>query len=226
MQDWSSVADADVDYDRGAPVVYADLAPSEILALSRHSSVAAIYLDEPSVPQGTSYIDTIRTNVQSYSGLNKRVCVIEAQRLPALHSLTIMGTYCGAGVPDPHGQHVTGIVRSGVFPYGVAKGSATYFANWAWCDQNAAPSMWYCKSSMARAWNFSHTCSAGDNRLFDYYAVQSPYPTIVVASGNTGSDTAGTCPATCSNPRQVVSCEVYNGLVVGGGGRLWRLKSH
>lgn len=213
---WSATTSSPLWYAGDAPVAYSELNRGELFAIADHPYVASIYWDREPAPVATSYVDTVQANVGVYDGSGRRVCVIEPDRLPTPNSLTIAGTYCGTGSAGWHGQWVTGIIRSSASPYGVATLSADYFANWGSCDANAAPSMQYCADQGADIWNFSHTCSTGDNRLFDYHAKASPYPLVVVAAGNQNDDTAGSCPAQCTNGREAVTCKVFNGLVVGG----------
>lgn len=217
LTDWSNVASSGIVFEATAPVAYAELTRDELFTFADHPAIAEIAWDAPSVPQWTTYVGSVYGTLYGATGAGVKVCVIEPDSLPTPNNLTVQDTYCGASPSNTHGQWVMGLIRSGTPPYGVAPDSLDYLATWADCDANFAPAISWCATKAARVWNFSHTCDTHDNRLFDYYAKQVyPYPLPSVASGNLGTGTSGTCPASCTNSRSTVTCAPFNGVVVGG----------
>lgn len=216
IENWDEYNAGPARYSGQQPVAYAEMTPEGIFSLTDHPAVAAIYWDKPSLPLASSYVATIHANTSNWDGLGRGVCVIEPNSLPTPNGLTISGSYCGATPAHAHGQGIMGIIRSSGAPYGTATDSTNYFANWDGCDSNGAPAIQYCATVGADIWNFSHTCNANDNRLFDFHTKVTPYPFISVPSGNQGDDPVGHCPASCSNGRMAVTCKIFNGLVVGG----------
>ena len=200
-----------------APAAFAMLTRAEIIALAKVPPIAALYYYPAPVPQATAYVSAVNADISGETGSGAKVCVIEASQPETPNNLaTASGTYCSTGSKDKHARCVNAIIDSTSSPYGVATDASMYRASWDGCDSNASAAFNWCVGTYSTVWNWSHTCSPTDNRLFDYWTKASPYPLIVAAAGNT---TAGTmsCGSSCSftSPAPVTSCTGYSTLLVG-----------
>lgn len=207
---------ADIRVVRGAPIAYADLTAEQIVALAKVPGVGRVVWAKPNLPQATQYVAAVGANSTGYTGVNKKVCVIEQYKYTTPSYVTFESTYCGTGSTTDHGRIVSGVINQSEAPYGTAPDSLLYYAHWDNCDSNAAPAMEWCIDQSAKVWNFSHTCSELDRWLFDYWTKISPYPLVVVAAGNEGPAEVA-CANSCGGSTiGTTSCGALNTLVVGG----------
>lgn len=199
----------------GAPAATGSFTVDELRRIGSSGLVTTISLAKPSEAMGTAWPNSTLATGTGFTGAGSRVCIIEAGQPSTPNNLSITGSYCTpGGAGDEHARMVAGVVRSSSTPSGIAPGASIYTASWGGCDPNAAGAMQYCAGQSVNVWNWSHTCDAGDTRLFDYWAKQYPFPTITAASGNNGGE-AIQCAQTCATARAAVACATFNTLVVG-----------
>jgi len=175
-----------------APAVYLEASKYDVLWLSNLEDVAAVYPWKANLPlsdawYGTDIADCSLCNTAS----GARICVIEPGRPDNTSTLTIASYMYPApqGVATTHAQIVLGVIRSSAtVGGGMAAASTDYMGNWDSGSglDDAGPVMNWCGSNDARSWNFSHTSSTFDDRLFDYWARHFPWPFIAGAAGNDG----------------------------------------
>ncbi len=204
-----------VSFISAAPAAFANLTPSQIVALAKEAPIASVSYNPKPVPQSTTYVSSVNADISGETGSNVKVCIIEASQPTTPNNLaTASGTYCSTGSKDSHARCVNAVIDSTSAPYGVATDILPYRASWDGCDANAAPAFDWCIDNYTDVWNWSHTCSTTDNRLFDYWTKANPYPLIVAASGNSSASTVS-CGSACTFTSYAPTCVGYSTLMVG-----------
>ena len=207
----------DVTPMKRAPVAFARLTASQIVALAKAEPIARLSWWTPPVPQWTTYVSTVGANATGYTGAGSAVCVIEQDLYNSSTDISPDAVDCGTDSgTESHGNVVAGVVNANVSPFGTAPDSTMYYAHWDGCYANAAPSYDWCMDQWSNVWNFSHSCSATDRYLFDYWTKQNPYPLMVLAAGNDGP-AAVDCGSNCGGGSiPETTCTAFSALIVGG----------
>jgi len=218
LRDWAEISTASLRIEKDVPVAFGELSYDELVSIADHPAIAQIYWDKVPVPQWTTYVATVKADMTGYTGIGEKICIIEGHEPNTPNTLTINGRFCpGLGITDDHSRQVTGVVRSGIFPFGTGRDATVELADFGLCNfTNANPGIAWCATRGATVWNWSHSCSTLDNRVFDFHAKNWPYPLIVAASGNQFKGGPESCINNCTSGRLPVTCSSYNALIVGG----------